>query len=682
MSPTSVLPVSGRYLGRSGSSQVELRIDVDGPRSMSRVSADYFHVEDGAADYAGSMCVDAPVLQPAPSLLTITGTCRSTWDTDATDVSITIPRVALDARPAPVTLCHLTSDQRVRARYECEFTSRAFRKVLIEEDVEQGVTPFESYDTGSLGAGCPPRTLTHLGAFEDAGIELFRTRERGVLAEAEVAANPSWSDAELHAAMEQNFSAFSEREQWAIWLLHARLHDRDRGLAQPTLFGLMFDKFGAQRQGCALFYAGMEGTSAPRQRIQLFTCVHELAHGFNLLHSFQKSLARPPIPSRPRSATWMAYPDLFPGGRDAFWPRFAFAFDDPELVHLRHAMREDVIMGGNPFEAGAAFEQDADDDTATPEEIGLRLRMFTQASLPLGVPVTLDMELTGTTRSGCDAPRVIGPRPGNVDIAIRYEGRNAVAFEPLLHHCRLDDTIQLRGGDKPILESAFIQYGRSGFAFQRPGRYEIRARLNAPGGVLVHSNVVHVEVRAPRGRADQAVAELAFGEQQGVLMSLVGSDAPHLSAGDDALREIVERYPKHPMSAFVRLLRATNAARAFKAVGGDGRITTRPPRPQALASILARTPGIESLRSAAAAAKDEVETQQVLTRLLPELPTDHVSRSVLDPFVRSRRDEIAVVLPRALAILPSPSSRARAAVAAAPVLPAREPIRPSRDGSY
>lgn len=655
MPPISAHPVSGRYVGRSGDFQVELRIDVDGPRSMLRVSADYFRLVGGGLEPAGSMCVDDPRRTSIPSTLTIDGHGRTSWTTDATVVSIAIARVPDGSAPAPAKLRHLTAAGEVRAQFECAFVSAFFRKVLIEEDVEQGVMPFESYDIGLLPSGGAPRVMTHLSAFEEAGIEFVRTRERGVLADDRVDANASWSDAELHAAMEQHFSLYSEYEQWAVWMLHARLHDRDRTAAHPMVFGLMFDRFGAQRQGCALFYEGMKGSSPERRRIQLFTSVHEIAHVFNLLHSFEKSRARPPVPSRPGSATWMAYPDLFPGGGQRFWQRFPFAFDDPELVHLRHALFEDVVMGGSPFEAGAAFEQRADEE-AMPEELGLRLRIATAARVPLGVPVSVDLELSGTTDEGRVAPRVFGPRPGNVDIAIRGPGGGTLLFEPLLRHCRFDATTTLSRHDEPLRESAFIHYGRSGFAFGHPGRYEIRARLSAPGGTVVMSNVVVVDVRPPRDRTDNAVVELAFGEQQGTLMSLVGSDAPQLQQGNDALRTLVERYPDHPVAASARLARATNAAREFKILSA-GRVLTREARPEALATILAATPGIEPLRRAAATAEDEVETQRAMTRLLPELPTDHVARSVLDPFVRSRINEIAVVLPRALAILPGPASR-------------------------
>lgn len=659
MPPIPHCPVSGRYRGRRGGFEVELRVDVDGRRPMNRVSADYFRLQGDDSVYAGSMCVDSPAVSSSRSLLTVAGKARSSWETDANNVKVTIPRGLRGTTPASATLSHFTANGRLRALYECTYESTSFRTALLEEDTEPGVQRFESYDTGCLAAGCSPHTLTHLSAFEAAGIEIVRTREPGMLESFDVAGNASWSDAELHAAMVQHFSVFADIPQWAIWLLHARLHDRDHGSAHPKLFGLMFDQRGSQRQGCALFYEGMKGTSPHKRRMQLFTCVHELAHSFNLLHSFQKSLAIPPVPSRAGSATWMAYPDLFHGGAAMFWRKFGFEFDDQELVHLRHAFREDVIMGGNPFMAGAAFEQDANTGAVRQEDPGLRLTLSAPTALPYGVPVTIDLKLSGTTREGRRAPSVIGPRPGNVDIAIRRPNGTALVFEPLLRHCRVDDAIVLRAGDRPVRDSAFIHYGKDEFTFDRPGRYEIRARCIAPGGALVLSNIARVVVRSPVTRSDVAAAELAFGTEQGVLMSLVGSDAPELRRGNEALQTIVERYPKHPVAAVPRLVHATNAARAFKAVQIDGSVNVRESRPEEAVEILRGKPGLEALLRAAVVAKraavivsHEAVMPQVVAELLPVVPTDRTSVRVLHPYMRSRIDEIAAVVPEVLESMP------------------------------
>ena len=151
--------------------------------------------------------------------------------------------------------------------------------------------------------------------------------------------------------MVKHFSIWRDLPQWAVWLFHAKLHD-----IGSNLYGIMFDLQGKQRQGCAVFYEGIGGTGAAQRRLQAYTCVHELGHCFNLLHSWQKSYAIPPQPNRPGSPSWMNYPWRFPGGEGAFWSAFPFRFDAQELVHLRHGFLNDVIMGGNPFQVGSALE--------------------------------------------------------------------------------------------------------------------------------------------------------------------------------------------------------------------------------------------------------------------------------------------------------------------------------------
>ena len=640
--PPLLTLVSGRYRGRRNGFEVELRVDIDGPRPMHRASADYFRVQRGKLEYFGSMRVDAPAVTPSPSQVTISGVARSTWETNASFVRVTIPRVRQGASPASATLSHLTPGGQRRALYECAYTSPSFRTVLLEEDSEVGIECFKSYDTGLLPAPCERRTLTHLSAFDEAGIEMVRTREPGMIA----SSGASWSDAELHAAMVKHFAGFADVPQWAVWLLHARLHDRDRTSPRESVVGLMFDRRGRQRQGCAVFYRAIEAMeeAGPQQlRTQLFACVHEIAHSFNLLHCFQKSLAIPPVPSRPRSATWMAYPQLFPGGADAFWSQFAFRFDDAELVHLRHAMRDSIIMGGDPFLAGAAFEHDAHETTTQPEDPGLRLALAAPPVVRYGVPVTVEFALSGTTKEGRAAPSVLGPRPGNVDIAIRRPDGVTQVFEPLLRHCRVGDAVVLRAGDAPVRDSAFIHYGKDGFVFDRPGRYEIAARCMAPNGSLVLSNIARTVVRRPATRADEDVAGLMFDDQQGELMSLVGSDAPELRRGNDALEAIVERHPRHPLASVARIVQATNAARQFKAVQQDGSVRMRKPDPQEAATILRGTGTLEALQRTVRAANEAMILRQLAR--VPVAP----STAPADLYIRSRANEIALVLPDVLA---------------------------------
>ena len=561
MSRNGVRSVSGRYSGAAGRFRVELRIDVDGPRTLKRVSADYYR--DGR--YLGSMRVDAPVIQLSAAAVRIHGVASFSWPQRSPIVRITIPRPPPSAPHAPAMLSHGADRDAPGAVYTCEFESPHFRHATLQESYQQGVTQFSSYDTARLPGSGPRRNLSIRSAFAEAGIELVSDGPANVVDTAVAGPDSTWNDAELQAAMLQYFDRLDNRPQWAIWLLHAWSHD------DPGIYGLMFDRRGLQRQGSVVFYRPISGTDAPTRREQLYTCVHELGHGFNLLHSWQKSRVRPPVPSRPAAKSWMNYPHRHPGGKQAFWRRFAFEFDELELAHLRHGFEEDVIMGGSPLEGGAAIVED--DRRST----GLGMRIGAPPVFEVGVPVTIAIELVARTQ-GQRVPTTLGPRARNVDVLIRRPGGGEQVFEPLIEHCHGDYAVQQRTQDRPLRDTAFIHYGKDGFAFDRPGRYAVRARHVAVDGSTVLSNELAIEVLAPRTRAEREISRLVSGNDDiGALMSLAGSAAPFYDGANRVLDDLVERFPTDAVSYVARVVRAMSLARAFKLVAAGDQLEVREP---------------------------------------------------------------------------------------------------------
>ncbi len=45
----------------------------------------------------------------------------------------------------------------------------------LEEDRQEGITPFSSYNTGSLPSGGPARNLSVVSAYAEAGIQMLST---------------------------------------------------------------------------------------------------------------------------------------------------------------------------------------------------------------------------------------------------------------------------------------------------------------------------------------------------------------------------------------------------------------------------------------------------------------------------------------------------------------------------
>ncbi len=637
--------VYGRYRSTGTPYQVELRVDVDGPSPTMRISADYYAISGATVSYFGSMRVDAPIVSITASHVVIKGIGRYTWAAGAPRVKVTIPRVPFTAAPAAATMQHIQPSGSPGATYICRYLGPGFRAMLFEQDCQDTVpSPFTSYNTGSLPSGGPARTLSVVTAFAEAGVQVLTTGANNVISTAEAGANSAWSDAELHAAMIRHFSRWREVPQWAVWLFHARLHDLGTGL-----YGIMFDQQGKQRQGCAVFYAGIGGTTADARRLQAYTCVHELGHCFNLLHSWQKSLATPPQPNRPASPSWMNYPWRFPGGAGAFWSAFPFRFDAPELVHIRHGFQKDVIMGGNPFGTGSALEDLESWREPVEDRSGLRLELEAPTSFAFGAPVTVEVKLTSADPRGIQVTKHLRPRNGNVEIAIAQPDGRVVEYEPLLHHCMSDeDTIALGGEQRSYADRAFIHYGKQGFYFESPGTYRLRARYTAPDGSVVVSDTTAIRVRPPATAEDVEVADLLFGDEQGTLMYLVGSDFDGLRRGNEALTQVWSEHPDHPLADVARLIQGVNAAREFKQIEADDTVTVRKPDVDSAVGLLAPVLDLTAVRKTVAKKKEEMDKTTAVARQLRTEIAPAQSDPALEGYIVARRREIAAEVGTAL----------------------------------
>jgi len=630
--------VAGRYRSAGAPFQVELRVDVDGPRPTMRVSADYYSISGGTINYFGSMRVDAVSVAVSPTVVTITGLGVYTWSAGAPRVKVTIPRMPIFSRGGAATLQHLTLAGTPGATYICKFVSPFLRSVLFEQDRQDTVpAPFVSYNTGSLPSGGPARTLSVAGAYAEAGVEMQTAGVTDVVNTTETGANGTWSDAELHAAMVRHFSLWRDIPQWAVWLFHAQLHDLG-----PGLYGIMFDQVGRQRQGAAVFYQSLAGTTADQQRLQLYTTTHEIGHCFNLLHSWQKSLAIPPLPDRPNALSWMNYPWRYPlGGAGAFWNAFPFQFDDQELIHIRHAFRDAVIMGGNPFRVGSALEDPEGWRDPIEDNSGLKLELRAPRSFTFGSPVSVDLELSATDMRGRRVPQRLRPRNGNVEIAIRQPAGRVLVYKPLLHQCAVDDMVILDVDTPGISETAFVHYGQDGFYFETPGLYRLRARIIAADGSIVLSNILEVRVQSPVTREDDEAADLMFGDEQGTLMYLMGSDFDQLQAGNEAFSDLQSRFPAHPLAAVARLVQGVNAAREFKQVGADNSVTVRQPKPEEADKLLK---GVVDLAAARRAVGKKKDLESIRKAVATEIRD--TARAKVDPdlaaYIKARRREIAV----------------------------------------
>ena len=576
-------PVSGRYRGTLGAFQLELRVDVDRTRPLKRVSGDFFQVSGGTTAYFGSFVVNSPAITATASLITIKGLGNFTFSAGAPVVEVKIPRRAIFQPQAPATVQFFTASNAPGATYACAFESIYFRTLRLETDrVSDVITPvFSSYNTGSLPSGGPSRNLSVVGAYAEAGVEMIPTSGSDVINVGEAGA--TWSNAELHASMEKHFSLWKDLPQWAVWQVAAELHDMG-----PSLYGIMFDQQGKQRQGCAVFHDGIGGITSDKERLQLYTYVHELGHCFNLLHSWQKHLATPPVPSRPLSLSWMNYPFNYPGGGEpVYWARFPFQFDNEEVIHLRHAFRNNIVMGGSNFAIGSALGREVMADRVR-DESGLTLEISThQPNFALGEPFVLQIALKTTDSRGHRAHTWLHPNYGLVKVVIDKPNGEVVAYEPLIDHLVGERSRDFLPGDVEA-DSAYIGYGKDGFIFDQPGNYRIRAAYAALDGSEILSDIITARVRYPVTAAEEELADLFMGEDQGTLLYLLGSDSEYLKKGNDAFDVVLEKFPKSDMATYARLAKGINVARTFKTISDDNadRMTIRQAKPDESAALL------------------------------------------------------------------------------------------------
>lgn len=575
--------VSGRYEGANtgdGEFRLELRVDVDGKRSTDIVSGDLFKRSGGGLSggggvlkHWGSFLIPMPEFAAGLDGFTVKGDLVYAAKEKAPCVNVTIPRALSNATMPPAKVTFLRKGV-AEDTFVCEYVSPFFRTVEYEVDMVEGTAIFDSH-TAEL-PGAPPRKLKFVTPYADAGIEMRRAGVTNVVPEVGAALlagdDSKWSDSELHASMLTQFSLLDaaaqqdlrREKQWRLWVLVATRHEHD------SMRGMMFNsREGRQRQGCAVFYDPIKGDTPEEKRAALRTYVHEMGHCFNLVHPWEEE--------RPESLSFMNYVDKYPDGKEAYWKKFAFEFDAGEVVHLRHAFRDDIIMGGNFFgtsadERGAhTFSRPLSDDS------GLELKLDARRSFMLCEPLVVELKLYRKGLVCKSVHKSIHPDRGFVKLAIRKPSGSVVTYRPFATRCVEPETIVLDDANPSIYASAYIGYGKDGFYFDQTGFYQVVAVYCSPGGAEVVSEPLTVRVRNPLNVAEEEIADLYYGDDQGALFYLLGSDSESLSPGNKSLDNVIDKYLHHPLAVHALLVKGVNAGRRFKTVTAGKVLKAREP---------------------------------------------------------------------------------------------------------
>jgi hypothetical protein len=595
-------PISGTYLGQRGSTRLELRIDLreSNPlglhRPLNLVSGDLFRdVGGGEWDYRYSFLIEHPYVKRGTEEVIITGTMtpyRNMELAPATRETITrqILRVAIPVRtiqePPASAIVEITRWGTYKTTFLCDRISAFFRSIDLEIDRISGTELPRTFRTESVTTrptDLPSLELDIARAYQRAGIDMRVISDSEVFEAVEAGADLTWTEDELHNAMQHHFSEWRDEPQWKLYLLiatHFKLYPK------YLVTGIMYDSQYRDpndlfpRQGAAAFYTTMKspkvwGNLPPAEfdRNFLRTCVHELGHALNLLHSFDKD--------RPDSPSWMNYPWRYPygynlpagwNGTQQFWQKCRFEFDAEELRHLRHHALMEVIPGGTAF---GALGHDVPVPTATsPQQlesapVALYLRTRPERYLfDFAEPVTVEIKLKNQGPAPTKVPDMLNPEFGLLDLFIRDPRGHVRPYRPLFKLCGEARTVELAPGDK-LYESVFLAFGAGGFYFEEPGEYQLWAVYGA-GGLRLRSNALRIRVAFPQSPEDEKMALWTFGHEQGHVLYMNGAE--HLKGGNDQLREVTERFPTTHLSRYIHYCFGNSKAREFKnAITGEVR---------------------------------------------------------------------------------------------------------------
>ncbi|HYO22227.1 MAG TPA: hypothetical protein VER36_07460 [Flavisolibacter sp.] len=370
-------------------------------------------------------------------------------------------------------------------KYLVKYQSRYFHNVEFEYDREQGVTPVTAIKTHShpnRPATIQNETLTIEKVFRRAGFNVRKSGGDSWVPSSLKGANGTWSDMEMHDAMQTYWSKFQNAPLWSLWVFFAQQHDEGFSLG-----GIMFDDIGAQhRQGTAIFNksfiteppTGDANPNAWVDRMKFWTAVHEMGHSFNLAHSWQKALGSrwlPTLANEPTARSFMNYPFRVAGGESAFFSDFEYRFSNNELLYMRHAPAEFVQMGNSNWFDNHAFEMS---DTRVNSSLQLVARTNRDSNeFEFLEPVRIELKLKNVSSQPVLIADTLLCNEHNVTIIVKREGREAKVYQPFATRCQSSNNVLLNPGESKY-ENLLISVGKGGWLIDEPGYYHIQARIH------------------------------------------------------------------------------------------------------------------------------------------------------------------------------------------------------------
>jgi hypothetical protein len=558
----------------------ELRVDVDGLLPTMTVSGTINRLFSGQLTWIARVTKD-PVTGAWTGPISYRDGKTSLRPQAKVSVTLTGPPFLPLSRRAIATFSG-GSGASVTLNYIFEKT--AFRELAFEHDTVSDATAVTAHNPSSHpnhSASAPNTTLSLESAYARVGIQVTKTGGDSVIPMDDAGPNTTWSEQEMHDAMQAHWSRWADAPQWAVWVLFARLHDQGTSLG-----GIMFDDIGtAQRQGTAIFSDSFishapsdEANPGPWvERMKFWTAMHEIGHTFNLAHSWQKSLGTSwvPLADEPSALSYMNYPFRYPGGLDAFFAAFEYEFSPDELLFLRHAPERLVKQGAEPWFSNHGFEKDAFEQlrAAVTSPLELELRLHREPRFEFLEPVVIELKLknVSSTPAIVDANALKGD---GLAIVVAKKDGDAKRWLPLARYCTAPSPMVLQPTEA-IYGSIFLSAGTGGWLISDPGMYTVYAATETGAGSAALSRPLTIVVDPPWGPESERLASDVF--TKGVAHALAFGGSRVLEGANEILKQVAEQLPQSKAAVHATAVLGTPMAADGKVltVTGNGKETVK-----------------------------------------------------------------------------------------------------------
>lgn len=573
--PTPVPPIPPPLLGTE-----ELRVDVDGVMPTMTVSGTITRLFGGRLTWIARVTKD-PATDAWTGPISYRDGTTSLRPQATVSVKLTGGPFLPLFRKATATFSG-GSGSSVTLNYT--FEKAAFREVAFEYDTVSDATAVTTHNPTSHpnhSPSVPNSTLSLESAYARLGIQVTKTGGDSAIPIGDAGANTTWSDQEMHDAMQAHWSRWADAPQWAIWVLFARLHDQGTSLG-----GIMFDDIGtAQRQGTSIFSdsfiaqppAGEAHPGPWVERMKFWTAMHEIGHSFNLAHSWQKSLGTSwvPLADEPSALSYMNYPFFYPGGLDAFFAAFEYGFSPDELLFLRHAPERLVKMGAEPWFSNHGFEKDAFEQlrAAVTGPLELELRVHRQPRFEFLEPVVVELRLKNVSST----PTVVDGnalRDDGLAIVVAKDGGDSKRWLPFARYCMAPSPTVLQPGEA-MYQPLFLSAGTGGWLISDPGTYTVYAATETEQDSAALSRPLTIVVDRPSGSEAERLAGDVFTKEVAHTLAFGGSRV--LKGANQILQQVAERLPESRAAVHATAVLGTPMVADGKVleVTADGRETVK-----------------------------------------------------------------------------------------------------------